>query len=331
MRSVTRLAAAAPLLLLATTGAAALAGLPNCTLSPTLGCYSDTGARAAGYLIVQADKTMTVESCALACQVDGFPIVAATANPTDGYCYCDLRLNPAAQKAPASSCNMPCPGNKGETCGGNEFSSVFQLTCDGPLPPAPVGPPLAFGRACSQPESKLWPFCNTSLGIEDRVADLVARYALTDIGPALTSRESPAIPRLGLPGFYWGTNAIHGNFDGLIGVIGLWPGAPRLHLFGQVPPSRDQPSAPPTLPTTSALCSAGIAGSDCRPSGACPTSWPDGIAMAASWNETAWRLMGAITGRELRALDNLVWSNQARGREGRTASGGVPQPRCTSA
>ena len=26
----------------------------------------------------------------------------------------------------------------------------------------------------------------------------------------LTARQSPAIERLGLPGYYWGTNAIHG-------------------------------------------------------------------------------------------------------------------------
>ena len=38
--------------------------------------------------------------------------------------------------------------------------------------------------------------------------------------------------------------------------------------------------------------------------------------MAASWNETAWRVMGAVTGRELRALENDVFSKMSGGPNG---------------
>lgn len=53
-------------------------------------------------------------------------------------------------------------------------------------------------------------FCDTSLSVEDRLADLVPRVNLSDAGHQLTAREGPAIPELGLPSYYWGTNAIHG-------------------------------------------------------------------------------------------------------------------------
>ena len=42
------------------------------------------------------------------------------------------------------------------------------------------------------------------------MSDLVSRLTLQEAGPLLTARQSPAVPRLGLPAFYWGTNAIHG-------------------------------------------------------------------------------------------------------------------------
>jgi beta-glucosidase-like glycosyl hydrolase len=32
---------------------------------------------------------------------------------------------------------------------------------------------------------------------------------LDDAGAQLTARQCPAIPELGLPSFYWGTNALH--------------------------------------------------------------------------------------------------------------------------
>lgn len=36
------------------------------------------------------------------------------------------------------------------------------------------------------------------------------RVGQEEAGPLLTARQSPEIPRLGIPAFYWGTNAIHG-------------------------------------------------------------------------------------------------------------------------
>jgi beta-glucosidase len=69
---------------------------------------------------------------------------------------------------------------------------------------------LPGGPACSQAAAKKWKFCDVTAPLDERVTDLVERITLEEAGPLLTARESPEIPRLGVPSFYWGTNAIHG-------------------------------------------------------------------------------------------------------------------------
>lgn len=88
------------------------------------------------------------------------------------------------------------------------------IVCSPAAPPShtcgPPAPPLPPGPACSQVASRAFKFCNTSLSLEARVADLVRRVSVGEAGALLTARESPAIPRLGVPAFYWGTNTLHG-------------------------------------------------------------------------------------------------------------------------
>jgi len=146
-----------------------------------------------------------------------------------------------------------------------------------------VGPPLANGTACSQPEVRGLPFCDTTLSFGARATDLVGRIALAEMGPQLTARQAPAIPRLGLPSFYWGTNAIHGITNPVTGGV---------------------------------LCLA--------TTGRCVTIWPSGPALGASFNASMWRLMGATTGVEMRALGNVQWGPVARpgvGMDGLTSWG----------
>ena len=54
------------------------------------------------------------------------------------------------------------------------------------------------------------PFCDKSLGMEARLADLVGRVEVDEMAAQMTARQSVPIERLGLPSYYWGTNAIHG-------------------------------------------------------------------------------------------------------------------------
>jgi hypothetical protein len=55
-----------------------------------------------------------------------------------------------------------------------------------------------------------FPYCDPARSIDERLLDLVGRISDDEAGTQLTARESPALPALGLPSYYWGTNAIHG-------------------------------------------------------------------------------------------------------------------------
>ena len=69
----------------------------------------------------------------------------------------------------------------------------------------------SVNRACSDAASHVLPFCNTSLSIDERVADLVARIDPAESGALLTARHSAPVSRLGLPAYDWGVNSIHGD------------------------------------------------------------------------------------------------------------------------
>lgn len=147
------------------------------------------------------------------CGLSGMPFAGLTGHSGTTplyYCYCGLQPDPSVVSTAASFCNLTCPGNHSQSCGGSGYMSLTGVVCNQPLPPAAVGPTLAPGRACSQAAAQRWPFCNASLPVDVRVQDLVNRISMTEAGGLLTARESIAIGRLGLPSFYWGTNAIHG-------------------------------------------------------------------------------------------------------------------------
>lgn len=78
-----------------------------------------------------------------------------------------------------------------------------------------VGSSLALvradvNRACSHGEQ--FPFCNTSLSIDDRTQDLVDRLAKAGVnkGELMTARRSAPVPSLGIPAYDWGcVNLLH--------------------------------------------------------------------------------------------------------------------------
>jgi beta-D-xylosidase 4 len=199
-------AAAAALLLISSRGA--LAG--DCTpVLPALGCFDDEKGPHA--VADEVGSAASVAGCVQQCGQLGYRLSGLTGNagpPAQVYCYCGSAVDGNAVPAPAGDCSLPCPAGGAGTCGGNYRLAVYNSSCTGPMPPPP-GPGLN-GTACSQPESAAWAFCNKSLTVEERVADLVARLTLYEIGPQLTARSSPAIPRLGIPSYYWGLNMVHG-------------------------------------------------------------------------------------------------------------------------
>ena len=190
-----------------------------------LGCYKD-GSPAPGVPPVRVVNTvlakgpvatMTVEGCAASCASRGFLYAGLTGHAGHYYCYCACAPNPAAPPEPnnATYCPTRCSAGTPGSCGGDGAMAAYgPITCTPAKPPShtcgPPAPPLPPGPACSQAASRAFAFCNTSLSLETRVADLVRRISVGEAGALLTARESPAIPRLGIPAFYWGTNALHG-------------------------------------------------------------------------------------------------------------------------
>lgn len=228
---------AAPLLFaaVAACGAAPLTCAP---VLPTLGCFDDSRPRALTNK-VDSSLQMTLARCALDCGERGYSLMGVTGHstpaPPDWSCYCDNSISNASAPAVPTNCNNSCPGGGPGPCGGYMRMSVFNFTCDGPRPPPP-GPSLNGTAACTQPETRDLPFCNMSLPFAARAQDLVGRVRLTDIGPQLTARNSPALPYLGLPPYYWGANFVHGITNAVTGgvlclnasCVTIWPSGPGL-------------------------------------------------------------------------------------------------------
>ncbi|XVF64749.1 hypothetical protein PTKIN_Ptkin09bG0191900 [Pterospermum kingtungense] len=66
-----------------------------------------------------------------------------------------------------------------------------------------------FSCDSSDPLTKSYPFCKTTLPIDDRVQDLISRLTLDEKISQLVN-SAPAIPRLGIPGYEWWSEALHG-------------------------------------------------------------------------------------------------------------------------
>eukprot|EP00966_Prymnesium_polylepis_P242288 5603430-Prymnesium_polylepis.1 len=78
-----------------------------------------------------------------------------------------------------------------------------------------TAPPAPSGFACL-PGHDHYRFCNVSLPVEERLSDLIGRIKDEDKPNMLTARghggdghHLQALPELGVPGYYWGTNCLH--------------------------------------------------------------------------------------------------------------------------
>lgn len=89
---------------------------------------------------------------------------------------------------------------------------------------------LPFSCDSSNPSTSSYPFCKTSLPISKRAQDLVSRLTLDEKISQLVNTAAP-IPRLGIPGFEWWSEALHGvanagpgiHFNGTIKAATSFP------------------------------------------------------------------------------------------------------------
>ncbi|KAF5746812.1 Glycosyl hydrolase family protein isoform 3 [Tripterygium wilfordii] len=122
-------------------------------------------------------------------------------------------------------------------------------------------PPYACDS--SNPSTKLYLFCNTTLPISQRVQDLVSHLTLDEKVTQLVN-SAPPIPRLGIPGYEWWSEALHGVAE----VANVSQG---IHFNGTIKAA---------------------------------TSFPQVILTAASFDTKLWYRIGQAIGTEARAIYN---------------------------
>ena len=119
-------------------------------------------------------------------------------------------MRPDAKKADTSKCNEPCSANDKEKCGGYWHLGVYAVTCSGTPVPEPKGPPRLV-NPCANKTSPFasQPWCDATLPIDARVADMVSRMTIAEKIDSLDT-TAKAIPSLGLNAYNWWSEATHG-------------------------------------------------------------------------------------------------------------------------
>ncbi|XP_065847791.1 probable beta-D-xylosidase 7 [Euphorbia lathyris] len=139
------------------------------------------------------------------------------------------------------------------------FFLLFFICAESTQPQPP------FSCDSSNPSTKSYQFCQTSLPLTQRVKDLVSRLTLDEKISQLVDTV-PAIPRLGIPTYRWWSEALHGVafLRGVSERMGI-------HFNGSIKSA---------------------------------TSFPQVILSAASFDSHLWYRIGQATGIEARAIYN---------------------------
>ena len=87
-------------------------------------------------------------------------------------------------------------------------------------------PPVTF---CTTPAHVSWGICNTSLGTDERAADIVSRISLQDKYQALNT-ATPRLGSVGLSSYQWWSEATHGISGPGVHHTAALPGATNTGL-----------------------------------------------------------------------------------------------------
>jgi hypothetical protein len=100
------------------------AGGPAPYTYAAVGCYAEPAQGRALQRVI-ASTQQTLEGCFGTCSNGQF---AYAGLETGQECWCGNALNPAATPVAASYCDMPCPGNSSQICGGPLALSLYSNT-----------------------------------------------------------------------------------------------------------------------------------------------------------------------------------------------------------
>ncbi|KAJ7482564.1 hypothetical protein FB451DRAFT_1084926 [Mycena latifolia] len=99
----------------------------------SIGCYTDNaGARTLTGASTTDLVNMTVENCIGFCDSKKFVFAGVEFMQE---CYCDDFIENSAVTAPITDCNLPCTGDRNESCGGPGRLNIFWSGAEPPPPP----------------------------------------------------------------------------------------------------------------------------------------------------------------------------------------------------
>ena len=249
--------------------------LAGCTVAPAnVTCYVDTGDRILGNGNVAGSDAISLEYCAQICRTKGNALAGAE---NGNECYCGDSLKGTPQEA-KGDCKTGCNGASKEQCGGNWRISVYPVNCSGDPEPRPKQTPELI-NPCLDKTSKFasQPWCDHTLPLDARVADMVSRLTL-DEKICLQGTGGCNIDSLGLPPYNWWSEASSGVASG-----------------------RDTQTTKFAFPIVRLAPSTRLAAPPLHAShGASLPRQTTGM----SFNRTMWRLTGRQIGTEARAMMN---------------------------
>eukprot|EP00937_MAST-01D_sp_MAST-1D-sp2_P002954 g2954.t1 len=150
-------------------------------------CKVVSGATIGDGSIAELQNVELASACCDACNADANCLAWTHHKPPTSLCF--LKDNTRDSGRPIDKHNVTCSGLRGV--------------------------PLPTQFACRPPHDG-YPFCNASLPVDERVRDLIARIDDKDKPNLLTARglgghgdHMQALPELGVPAYYWGTNCLH--------------------------------------------------------------------------------------------------------------------------
>ena len=176
----------------------------GCSIGRTT-CYTDSSNRILGGKNFGSGP-MTRQYCAQLCYNQRLSL-GGVENGNE--CYCGNNFN-IDSPSKSSDCNVACSGQENQTCGGYWALEVFDVRCSGAPVPKPVAPPELI-NPCLDPKSGQadLPWCDHTLPLEDRVADMISRMTIEEKINAMQTNTQP-IPSLSLPSYNWWSEASSG-------------------------------------------------------------------------------------------------------------------------
>ncbi|KAG9738708.1 glycoside hydrolase, partial [Aureobasidium melanogenum] len=156
--------------------------------------------------------TNTPQYCADYCGRSGYPWAGVEAGTQ---CYCGGQPDGGAVTGNANCSTYTCSGDESQKCGGQYFLQLYKVT--NPLPVEKVDGDVKRQPLCHTSPLCEHTVCDTSLPIADRIASLLSEMTL-DEKIANTVNAADGVGRLGLPGYDWWNEALHGlaNAPGVV-------------------------------------------------------------------------------------------------------------------